>query len=272
MTALACRRGEVRAALLALLPHAGRASEQTPDYGRVRFHAAADELVAWTTDGTTSAVARMAIDEHLDDELDQWDMTTHEIRAALAVLKRPTNPDEQSIWDDAECRIDVLGKRVRFTETGDLFGGRDVAVGRLPQCQNYPDVPRAIHDVITGARLDTPHVGVRGDLLARFATSAKPYEGTLILRASADPGALLVVIGSKFVGELPTRVAAGVFTPEAAEAREGYWDTLLTPLRRPVVPQVPDDVVDRLRAQAAEFFAEDGTDGVTLTVVRGDDS
>src|SRR5690625_3047989 len=116
VTALCCRRGEVRAALAAVLPHAGKATDDTPDYGRVRFHAGADELLAWTTDGFTAATARMTIDEHLDDELDEWDMSVHDVKAVLAVLKRPGNADERSVWDSAECRIELTGKRVSFKE------------------------------------------------------------------------------------------------------------------------------------------------------------
>ncbi len=267
MTVLTCRRGEVRAALAAVLPHAGKASDDTPDYGRVRFRAGADELLAWTTDGFTSAVARMTVDEHLDDELDEWDMSIHEVKAVLAVLKRPGNADQQSVWDSAECRIELTGKRVRFAETGDLFGGRDVTVNRLEHIDTYPDVPRGLHLGLTTEPPVHPFTNVRTDLLARYVGSAKAYEDVVVIR-STEAHSLLITIGSLFVGQIRTLR----LDPRDRADDEYAWAETLAPLRRPVVPQVPDDVVDDLRTQAGALLADVQSEGVTLTVVRGDDS
>jgi hypothetical protein len=261
MTSIGLRRGQLRAALLALLPHAGKASENTPDYGRVRFYPRGEDLLAWTTDGRTSAMVRMTIDEHFDADLEGWDMGVAEIRAVLAVLKRPSNPDEQSVWDDAECTVDLLNRKVRFSESGDLFGGRDVTVGRLEppggQKDTYPDVPRMLHQVLAGTRPDAPRAGVRMDLLGRFTASAKPYEGSLSIRVSAEPPALLVRIGSIFVGEVSTRIAWE--KDDQADVYETSWDDTVTPLMRPAVPDVPDDLVDELREQASEMLARGAT-------------
>lgn len=265
MTDLSCRRGEVRAALSALLPHAGKATDDTPDFGRIRLRAGGDELLAWATDGFTSAVARMTVDEHRDDELDEWDMSIHEVKAVLAVLKRPGNANEQSVWDSAECRIRLLGRRVRFTEEGDLFGGRDVTVNRLEHIDTYPDVPRGLHAVLTAVPPHHPHTNVRTDLLVRFVASGKAYDDTVVLRPSADPASLLFTVGNHFTGQLRTM---SINANDAANY-EGDWATRLAPLRRPVAPIVPADVMDNLRDQAARFFAEEHHDGITLTVTSG---
>ncbi len=263
MTALACRRGEVRAALAALLPHAGKASDDTPDFGRIRLRACGDELLAWTTDGFTSAVARMTVDEHLDDELDEWDMSIHEVKAVLAVLKRPGNADQQSVWDSAECRIELTSKRVRFKEEGDLFGGRDVAVHRLEHVPTYPDVPRGLHVGLTTGPPEHPFTNVRTDLLARYVTSAKAYDDVAVIR-STDAYSLILTIGSHFAGQVRTMR----LNPDDSARYEGAWADTLAPLRRPLPAEVPDDVVDDLRDQAASLLREGSG---FLTVVRGGD-
>lgn len=256
MTSIALRRGQLRAALTALLPHAGRACEQTPDYGRLRFHVRGDDVLIWTTDGMTSAVARVSVDEHHDGDLDGWDMGVAEVRAVLAVLTRPGNADERSVWEEAECTVDLLARRVRFSETGDLFGGRDVAVARLEppggSLDTYPDVPAVLTQTMAGTPADVARAGVRMDLLARFATSAKAYEGSMALRFVADPPAVLVRLGRAFVGEVSARVAWE--SGGSADQAERDWHEDLLPLVRPALPQVPDAVADDLRDQAAELL------------------
>lgn len=272
MTALLCRRGEVRAALAALLPHAGKSTDDTPDYGRVRFRAGADELVAWTTDGFTSAVTRMTIDEQLDDELDEWDMSVHEVKAVLAVLTRPGNADQQSVWESAECRIDLRGKRVHFAETGDLFGGRDVTVNTLDLVETYPDVPRGLHMGLTAPAPHDPYTNIRTDLLARYVTSAKAYEQVALLRPT-DNHSLLITIGHHFTGQLRTLRA----NPDDARTQETDWADTLKPLRRPLPATPPTDAGDVVLDDAASILRHGAgllttdRDTTTLTVIRGGD-
>lgn len=47
MTRLLVARGPARAALAALVPHAGRATDRTPDLGRARAHVTSTEVVAF---------------------------------------------------------------------------------------------------------------------------------------------------------------------------------------------------------------------------------
>lgn len=257
MTSIGVRRGQLRAGLLALLPHAGKTSDQTPDYGRVRFYPRGDDLLAWTTDGQTSAMVRLAVDGYFDTEIEGWDMGVAEIRAVLAVLKRPTNPDAQSVWDDAECTVDLLNRRVRFSESGDLFGGRDVTVARLEppggKKDTYPDVPRMLETVLQGRQAERARAGVRMDLLARFSASAKPYEDSMSIRVMADPPALLIRIGTIFVGEVTTRY--GWENDDQAGDYEHRWLEDVHPLVRPADPDVPEELVDELREQASEMLA-----------------
>ena len=84
MTAIEVPRGLARAALAAVLPHAGHESDDTPDLGRVRLLATGDALLVWATDHRTTGLARIEHPEYSGDELPAWDMPAAAVKKVLA--------------------------------------------------------------------------------------------------------------------------------------------------------------------------------------------
>jgi len=262
--------GMFRAALGAVLPHAGKATDDTPDLGRVRLHLTATHLLVWATDRLTAGLARVEVGEFVTGELDGCDLPADSVRKVLAVFTPPSNPDARSMWLDDPLRVEVTDKHVRVTEVGRMVQGESLTVDRvIPAGEDrYPDVPRLLVEAIAG---QDPLVPARPDMGAasRFATAAKAYAAigsrpVVYLLPGAD--VVLARIGRAFIGTCPNHAEAR----DAVTLLTNAWADELAPLRRPVPVTVPDDVVDGLRDQAERLFREHGTT-VEFTVVRGGD-
>lgn len=273
MTALELPRGLVRAAIGAVLPHAGRESEDTPQLGRLRFHVLADEVLVWATDHMSSAIARVPIDDHLDDGADGFDLPAGEAKKVLQVFVPPSSPAIRSMWMDEPLRVEVGEHAVTFTEAGALMDGQALTVPRVVPVgeDRYPDVPRLVHAQLELAAASSAHSDalLNATVLARFASAAKAYDADWPLLRLLTPDSsevALVQVGTRFLGALDRRVDPE-HKRDVARERSAVWAGVLEPLRRPVPVVVPQEVTDDVMTQVKKLHKA----GVTLTVVRAGD-
>lgn len=256
MTRLTTTRGAARALLAPLLHHTGRASDRTPDLGRVRLTVTATHLVAWTTDDSVH-VATRATAHHEDGELDTFDLPVGAVQAALAVFRPPADSTARQVWEERELCWDVTGEHVHLTEVGDLLPGRHLRVVRATSIDTYPDVPRRLSEVL-------------GNLLATGPHRHLDADPTTVRKVIAStPGATLRLGERVAVWASPTVVAAApaatgdVVAPWLEDeplADLTAWLEALTPLRSPVRTQVPPAMVDVLVRQIEEHLTATGQD------------
>lgn len=230
MTSFTVPRGQARALWASLLPHAGRQSEDTPEYGRVRFAPGGTELVAWTTDGATQVAAFVDVLDHDDDGAEVFDLATGALKAALAVFRGPSDADARAMWEDQALQVVVGPDTVELTEVGDIVEGRSLTVERIVLAgeDRYPDVPRTL--AVVGEPDPAAYARVTADALARFVPSAKAWGGRITATVVRDPQRLEVRVGGRLYGVCPSR-------PQAPEDRPvDAWSGRLTPLMRPATP------------------------------------
>lgn len=256
------RRGDVRAAIASVLPHAGKESEDTPELGRVRFVLTAESLMVWATDHGTAVVASARVTAHVDGELDGWDLSTQTCKQVLAVFQGPSNPDARMMWEDQDLRIELTGEQVVLAEDGGMVPGRDRLL-RVPRVltageDRYPDVPRTLHHALADSHLLPPSppeqsYAISVDNLAKLVPSAKAWSTHVYLNRLG--ASVLARCGERFLGLVPTlRVD---FDEDAAtsdrDARRA-WAEHLEPLRRPErVKPTPEQMTD-LERQAANIL------------------
>ncbi|WP_066586267.1 hypothetical protein [Cellulomonas timonensis] len=268
-------RGEIRAALAAVLPHAGRETEDTPVLGRVRLHLTGDALLIWATDHRTAALARVEDPDFITDELATWDLPVDAVAKALKVFKAPTNADARAMWADQPMRIEVTDAKTTLTEVGSLIDGQSLTVTRIMPAgeDRYPDVPRALLALADAVK---PDPGVRArvdpDALSRFVAAARGYSGAVPI-LTVLPGfathQVLVRIGQSVIGSAPAypdvrQSPADVLIEETAQHQ--WWSDLLGPLRRPLPVRLSTAATDDLTRQATELLRTAGHD-VGLRVV-----
>ncbi len=270
MIAFETTRGDARALIASLLPHAGKESDDTPLMGRVRFELAPDALVAWATDHATVGLGTVPVTDHLDGELGSWDMPTTALRAMLAVFRGPTNLDARMMWADGALRWEIGPEFVTFTEVGEMLEGQSLTTGRIVPAgtvDQYPDVPRTL-EALSGMPL-AHHQAARVPAahLVPLLNSAKAWAGVLRLDVLAvDDGKVASLrvrasCGSRFVGA--SLRSAGTLTPQnQTDDRETdhEWAAIYARHKRPAptTPPTSDDPT------------EHGATARTLTVVRDD--
>jgi len=250
VTRLEVPRGDLRAAVAAVVPHAGRESEATPHLGRIRFHVAGDALLVWATDYGTTALAALWSPDFLEADAEGFDLAGCEAKKVLAVFRVPGG-DGRYLWEQQPMRLTVSKRTVTFEETGDIVAGQSITLPRVQQLgeDEYPDVPRLLMEPLgqrriptTATHLDASVVNLPG--LAKFAAAAKAYDPDnpcVRLIPDAPSGELLVSIGRNFVGMIRD-YRLGTPAGEIDAARE-MWARELEPLQRPPKPTVPDEVM-----------------------------
>lgn len=233
MTEFTIPRGQARALFASLLPHAGKQSDGTPDYGRVRFAPRADELLAWTVDGVTVASGYVDVIDHTDAGADFFDLSIAALRAALAVFQGPKDKDARQMWDDRPLQVLVGSDVVVLTEVEEIIEGRSLTVERWVTLgeDRYPDVPRLLSAATVDA--EAPVARVSAEAIARFIPSAKAWDGEVFLSVTRDPARVEVRIGRRFLGLCPL-----LRDPEVDDVAPGFraWHDRLSPLRRPEKP------------------------------------
>lgn len=236
MTDFTVPRGQARALFASLLPHAGKQSDDTPNFGRVRFAPDPSELVAWTVDGASAAAGFVDVIDHHTDTADLFDLSTSALKAALAVFRGPADKDARQMWADQPLRVQVTEDAVVLTEVEELVEGRSLTVERwvTEGEDRYPDVPRTL----TTHPTDPTGQGVVGaDALAKFIPSAKAWDEALSLAFTSR--LLQVRIRARLIG-----LCGAIRFDDDETARRstwaGAWDDRLTRHHRPTPPD-PED-------------------------------
>ncbi len=268
------RRGQMRAAIASVLPHAGKESESTPDFGRLRFLPISGALLVWATDRHTGVVARCTGAEHLDGGADGWDLSVAAAKAVLAVFRAPSDPDARMMWDNQDLRIERTDHRVVLTELSDFLDGRSLTVPHIQITgdDTYPDLPRIMHAALTSRQVSTVQVRADMALLGRFVASAAAWGSLPIITARSQ--SLVIRCGDALLGFCETSLVDEDDRRKDTD-RTVEWAGVLDPIRRPVKVAVPAAVVDDLTRQAADILRHGSgvlVAGVnTLRIIRDDD-
>ena len=258
MTVFDVPRGQARALFASLLPHAGKQSEATPDYGRVRFAPDPDELVAWTLDGATAVAGFIDVIDHDDAEADLFDLSTGALKAALAVFRGPSDKDARQMWADQPLRFTVDDDSVTMEEVEAILEGRSLTVERWVTLgeDRYPDVPRVLAAPTVAP--EEAEAWVTADALARFIPSAKAWDDRLLLSVTGAPVRRLEVrIGARLIGLCPVR-ARGEDDVRDRLQWDDDWQIRLTRHVRP--PRAPDNDDDAPHLAVAPDVLTDDPD------------
>ena len=280
-------RAGLVAALTALLPHAGKWTEDTPELGKVRWSVTGDGLVLWASQVTTHAAAVVpACDEsHLAAHGPvgaQWDTSVAVVKKILGVFKVSATRGDP---DGGEISVHLGGdSQLVLTEAGGLLPGESLRVPRwdLPPAASdgHPDVPALVTAALSHPLDRGGSAAVDAGLLAPFVPSAKAYGGFLRVRVVGPPVNQVVVSSGKasFIGLLPRMDATpGSQLREedlaALTKQTSRWRARLKSLSRPVKARLDVAQADALMREAADALAEHGEDAElrVVTVTVGDD-
>lgn len=199
MTAFTVRRGDLTAALAAVMPHAG---DENP-YGVLRFAADQVGMRIWATDGTTAATAKVVLYEHLSGFLGTavFDLGVDDAGNVLQVFRARGGKDERMSREADEIRVDVDARdgQVKFAEDGALLDGTTLEVPVITRVgeDRYPNVPAIMAHVLAQPH---EHEGwkLSADRLRSFLAAAKAYDEMLAL--TLHDRALAFTVAPWFVG------------------------------------------------------------------------
>lgn len=280
MTAFTVRRGDLTAALAAILPHAG---DENP-WGTVRFAGDQTGVRVWATDGTTAATARVALYEHhgfVGGAV--FDLGVDDAGNVLQVFRARGGRDERMSREADEIRVDVAAGagQVRFAEDGALLDGTMLEVPVITRVgeDRYPNVPAIMAHVLSQPH---EHDGwkLSADRLRSFLAAAKAYDQMLEL--TLHDRALAFTVAPWFVG---VYLAGRLDEATRAELTEHVadWSTDLAawgePRRSPYVKdpkpadgdQAPATIAEvRTMAGAVTFMGRGIPDPVDLEAAVAD--
>jgi len=273
MTLFTIRRGDLTAALAAVLPHAG---DEHP-FGTLRFTPGEKTLRVWATDGTTAATAKVRVFEHLYGQTgrDVFDLAVVDAVNVLQVFRAKGGKDEKSIREADEIRVDVgaLDGQVEFAEAGQLLEGTKLQVPLITRVgeDRYPNLPA----IMAHALAQPPGQLVWRASEARlrsFLAAAKAYDDMLVVTPHGQ--ALVFTVGPWFVG----LYSAGRIDEETSKELEEEvtaWshdlNTWGSPRRSPHVkdPKPPEPTPNHieLRTASGAFLPGSTIDAVDLEAV-----
>ncbi|MCP2265550.1 DNA translocase FtsK [Promicromonospora thailandica] len=197
MTAFTVPRGDLTAALAAVMPHAGT---EHP-WGTLRFAPGEQTLRVWATDGFTAAHAKVRLFEHEDAGREVFDLAALDAGNVLQVFRATGGKDERAMRDAEEIRLDVspLAKQLTVSEVGSLVDGSVLQVPLVEHTgeDRYPNVP-AFMATFIAAPVVRSAWQLGPERISSFLKAAKAYDD--FLRVKACGTGLAVAIGSKFVG------------------------------------------------------------------------
>lgn len=235
MTAFTVRRGDLTAALAAVMPHAGT---ENP-YGLLRFAPGEKTLRVWTTDGTTAATGKVRLFEHLEGGRDVFDLSVDDAGNVLQVFRAKGSKDEKSMRESDELRIDVaaLEHQVTISELGGLIDGSVLQVPLVERVaeDRYPNVPALMAHVL-GRPSEQEVWRLSPDRIRSFLVAAKAYDNLLVV--TPHDRALVFTIDPWFVGVYLAGRIDEETTKELAEEVTAWSHDLQTwadPRRSPYV-------------------------------------
>ena len=253
MTAFTVRRGDLTAALAAVLPHAGT---ENP-FGLLRFAPGEKTLRVWTTDGTTMATAKVRLFEHLYGGVgrDVFDLAVDDAGNVLQVFRAKGSKDEKSMRENDEIRVDVgaLDGQVTISEISGLIEGSQLQVPLVERVgeDRYPNVP-AIMSHVLGQPSVQDVWRASADRLRSFLAAAKAYDDMLMI--TAHDRALVFTIEPWFVGVYSAGRIDEETSKELTEEVTAWSHDLYTwgdPRRSPYVKPAPPKPVPEPGTDAA---------------------
>lgn len=188
--------GDLRAALLSVLPHV--ADDQGPEQlQRIHLVPGGVNVEVSATDRYTAALALVSVWES-DGDCDVLDLTVQDVKQVLAVFPAPPK--------GVEVKIDIRVHRgeVIFTDVSGLVDGKSLTLPRIGADESFPDLRR----VFAGQRLQVgamPPGGlwVHSKLLHRFEVAQKVYGHPLLMHPAAGAStAWTIRCGGWFLGGL----------------------------------------------------------------------
>jgi len=201
MTAFTVRRGDLTAALAAVLPHAGA---EHP-FGSLRFAPGEQTLRVWATDGFTAAHAKVRLFEHEDSGRDVFDLAAVDAGNVLQVFRATGGKEERAMREAEEIRIHAVprAKQVTVSEVDTLIEGSVLQVPLVEHTgeDRYPNVPEFMATFIAAPVVRTAWQ-LGPERISSFLKSAKAYDDWLRVKACGT--GLAVAIGTKFVGVMST--------------------------------------------------------------------
>ena len=205
----------LRRALSAVVPHAEptKAGDDISGLSRVRLSAAATELHVIATNGTSAALAAVAIEEDSrkerfasDDGSFTVDIAPKPLRNILQAFK-VTKPqaDGQGQW----CVVHITTDKLTVTDTDALMPGLSLTIPQLDFDADYPNIVKALAEVLGSAGESTmakPLVAA-SKTMALWQHAATAYGQPLQFEASgpAESRGFVVLCGSQFVGAASSR-------------------------------------------------------------------
>ncbi len=263
-------RGNLRAALMSVVPHAGRATKDNPQLGKIRWHLdpARGELLVWAGDFKTMAAARVPC-ELADDappgwRPEQWDTTTNVVAKILRVFK-----ESDSHHDELGIGLMLTRRGLHLSEDDGLLPGEQLRVPRIdvpedPADDKTVDVPKALAPYLGAPASTFGEAIVTAKDMAAFEKSAKAWGGRLGMVLVDEPHPrVLVQAGSEvaFVGLMHRVDGRGddVRNDEARTARETArtaWNVRLRPLARPEQVKVPAGVQEAVLDDVRDLLSE----------------
>jgi len=278
VTAFTVRRGDLTAALAAVLPHAG---DENP-FGVVRCAPTETHLLVWGTDGISAAVAQVRLFEHFDHGREVFDLDTDDAGDVLAVFRAKGGKDERAMKEAEEIRFDIdMHGPVTVTEVGTFVDGTTLLVPQVLRVgeDRYPNLPSAMGQLVAQPA-DRTQWQVNGDRVRRFLSAGKAYDEHI--NVSVHGAALVFTVGESFLGVYGTPRLDQDQQDERTQRTTG-WGTRLADLgaRRPAptikdpkpdaddVPDaVPSDVVDAVDLAVVAAAADVVEDEVTRQAVE----
>ena len=262
MSEIIVSRSSLRSAIASVLPHAGKATDETPHLGKIRWTMTGEGLLLWATDYNTAVAALVDVVEYQNAELAAWDTTTAVTRKILAVFKASSTRDT-----DGDLTVQVTDEQLHITETGDLLPGEHLKQPKIKiptEDDRYPDVARILHTALTADVEPQSHALVDWSHLAAFAPSVKAWGGKahLTIVGGGSPS-ILVRAGSRMIGVVQRHDGVGDETRRADERQKDRehrddWASHLWPLQRPVKVKLSPFEEEDLTAQALAALAENG--------------
>jgi len=274
VTKLEIPRGKFRAALTAVLPHAGRQTDDTPLLGRVRFHVTGDALYAYCTDLGTQALAAIWKPEFLREDADGFDLAVGEVKKLLQVFRAPSTEAAREMWERQPMRVDTDTKSITVTETGDIIAGQSLTLP-LIEAQDgddaYPDVARLLMAALapstaSGSTRALDALVVDLPTLSKFSAAAKAFgpDWPLVRLVQVGPAEqVLVEIGDEFIGMVRDNRMAQDY--DVLDQVHTQWRKVLTPMQRPKRAHVPTSMVEQFKAVAGTALADGGATVFRIT-------
>lgn len=199
MTSFTVQTADFMRALSAVAPHADT-DPDFPPLHRVRVDVGDENLMVMATNRYTAGLALASVIEHVDPELEVFDLGPLDIKKIQALFKpRKTSGDE---LDDL-LKVTVRKDDVEVADVSGLFPGQSLTLVRYPREEQFPELPRLIGDVMRKARPTDPvRLTANSSMVNLFHAAGRVYGRPLVIETTGKGSALLISCGEDFVGLL----------------------------------------------------------------------